>query len=114
MENFNPSEAGLQGSIVVYVEVVGIKYAWRMPNYQMSVLTTADLTALGIKIPQKTDNNELVFGASVPYPPRAFKKVEGKTVSTFCSDDAAGGNGWTISSASLRTTIGGAATSLPA
>ena len=113
IENFNPSEAGLQGSIVVYVEVVGIKFAWRMPNYQMSVLTTEDLTALGIKIPQKADNNELVFGASVPYPPRAFKKVDGKTVSTFCSADAAGGNGWTISTASLRTTIGGLATSLP-
>ena len=114
VENFNPSEAGLQGSIVVYVEVGDIKFAWRMPNYQMSALDAADLTALGIKIPQKSDNNELVFGASVPYPSRATKKIEGKTVSTFCASNATGGNGWVISTATLRTTIGGAATSLAA
>lgn len=112
VENFDPSKAGLRGSIVVYVEVAGIKFAWRMPNYQMSALDAADLTALGIKIPQKADNNELVFGASVPYPSRAFKKIEGKTVSTFCADDAAGGAGWTISTATLRTTIGGISTVL--
>lgn len=112
VENFDPSKAGLQGSIVVYVVVAGVKFAWRMPNYQMSALTTEDLTALGIKIPQKTDNNELVFGASVPYPSRAFKKIEGKTVSTFCADDAVGGKGWTISTSTLRTAISGISTVL--
>jgi hypothetical protein len=113
VENFNPSEAGLRGSIVVYVEVGGIKWAWRMPNYQMSALTAADLTKLGIKIPQKADNNELVFGASVPYPPRAYKKLADKTVSTFCSDSVSGGDGWTISTATLRLAVGSVATSLP-
>lgn len=115
IENFDPSKAGLKGSIAVYVEVAGIKWAWRMPNYQMSALAAEDLTALGIKIPQKSDNNELVFGASVPYPARAFKKLTDKTVSTFCADNVStGANGWTVSTASLRTTIGGVATSLPA
>lgn len=64
----------------VYVTVEGIKYAWRMPNTTATNL--GDIAALGIKVATPADR-DLVFGASLPKPPRAKKVVSGSVVSTF-------------------------------
>lgn len=70
----------------VYVTIAGVKYAWRI---RQDLLTRigADATALGILI-ATTAEDDLVFGARFPKPPRARKRVAGQggfdTLSTFC------------------------------
>jgi hypothetical protein len=70
-----------------YVTINGINYAWNMPKVTETNVTTAVLTALGHKVPTRTDIAELVFGAEMPRPPRAKTVIgtgeDAKNVSTF-------------------------------
>lgn len=75
--------------VTCYVEVYGIKYAWNMPRFQYDKIT-ADLSLLGIEVATGTDQPELVWGASAPYPARVQKfdsagEDGGNMYTTFCS-----------------------------
>lgn len=77
-------------SKTVYVTIGGIKYAWKTPTTSYNKIGAADRTALGIQDATATDDN-LVFGASYPKPPRARKEIVGvdtvDTISTFCDPE---------------------------
>ncbi|MFE4108566.1 hypothetical protein [Almyronema epifaneia] len=60
-------------SSVVYVTLGGVNYAWTMPNDTKTKIG-GDLAALGIKTTTGQETN-LVFGASNPTPPKAYKTV---------------------------------------
>ncbi|MGB3492806.1 MAG: hypothetical protein WBA57_08760 [Elainellaceae cyanobacterium] len=85
-------------SRTVFVTVGLIKYAWQIPNDTFTQLG-GDAAALGVEEPDAGDN-DLVFGASYPKPPRAAQTIFGDdgtdTYSTFI-DPAAVDNlpaGW--------------------
>jgi hypothetical protein len=64
----NGRKSNSRFQIVVYVTINGVKYAWAMRKRQLALLAD-NLSALGIK--KATGNeNDLVFGASFPKPPR--------------------------------------------
>ncbi|OIP78082.1 MAG: hypothetical protein AUK48_02380 [Oscillatoriales cyanobacterium CG2_30_44_21] len=65
-----------QFQLPVYVTVNGVKYAWGMRKAQKAKLG-ANFGALGIKEANGTEQ-DLVFGASFPKPPRAESIVTGK------------------------------------
>lgn len=65
-----------------YIIVDGVKFAWRMPNYQHTLIN-ANFADLGIYAATNADD-ELVFGASYPKLPRASAIITGQgRVSTF-------------------------------
>lgn len=74
-------------SVCVYVTINGIKYAWMQPaDTHKNVLPS--LAALGIKTAALTDN-DLVFGAEFPKPPRVGRIISGgrggiDSISTYC------------------------------
>lgn len=72
-----------QFQIPVYVTVNGVKYAWGMRKTQKSKLG-ANFGALGIKEATGSEQ-DLVFGASFPKPPRAESIVIGKDGSVSSS-----------------------------
>jgi hypothetical protein len=88
-------------SRVLYVNINGVKYAWRRPR---NLGGEVDLTALGVEI--ATDQTDLVFGADFPRPAQAVlaiqsqgsyrsfvdnSKVDGATL-----DQAAATAGWSL------------------
>jgi hypothetical protein len=92
----------------VFVEVDGVKYAWKMPNATYAAIG-ADRANLGIQDCVATEK-DYVTGTSYPRPQRARKiitigEAPGTTeesYSTFVDDDAVGTGlpaGWTIISA---------------
>lgn len=72
-------------SSTVFVTIGTIKYAWRIRDDLLTRLG-ADAAALGISVAGNAEE-DLVFGASFPKPPRASKVVTGvggfDTLSTF-------------------------------
>lgn len=64
-------------TVVVYVTVNSVKYAWAIPKKSWAKLKNS-AKALGIKEAQASDN-DLVFGATFPKPPKA-------TVTTTSAD----------------------------
>ncbi|MGG6293798.1 hypothetical protein ACQ4M4_05180 [Leptolyngbya sp. AN02str] len=68
-------------SFPVYVTLGGIKYAWRMPVHTYLSLG-ADRANLGIQDASASDN-DLVWGARTPKPPRGYKVEADKVISTF-------------------------------
>lgn len=77
----------------VYVTIEGIKYAWRIPN--VTATNLGDLAQLGIKVADPKDR-DLVFGASSPKPPRAKKKKDNSTISTFYDPSVTLPTGFTV------------------
>jgi hypothetical protein len=69
--------------IPVYVTVNSIKYAWGMRTAQKAKLG-ANFAALGIKEATGAEQ-DLVFGASFPKPPRALSQVTSKSGTTSSS-----------------------------
>jgi hypothetical protein len=71
-----PAKFGLANqttlSRVLYVEINGIKYAWRRPRQTGS---NVDLTALGVQ--DASGETDLVFGADFPKPAQAQIALEG-------------------------------------
>lgn len=72
-------------SKAVYVDLEGVKYAWRMPLRTYSKIA-ADRTVLGIEDATQNDR-DLVWGARYPKPPKAAKTIiagsEVDVVSTY-------------------------------
>lgn len=66
-----------------YVTISGIKYAWSLSD-DVSTRLGATLGELGLQPTSPTDN-DYVFGARFPKPPRATKKLIGDDGSTTCS-----------------------------
>lgn len=93
-------------SKTVYVTINGIKYAWQMPLPPSGV----DLTALGVKDATANDN-DLVFGASFPKPPRVSKLIQttdgGGLFSSFCDPSKLSSlpDGWLISEPAKTTLL---------
>ncbi len=82
----------------VYVDMPGgWRYAWNITS------TEADLASeLGFVLATGSDARELIWGVNYPKPPRASKKEETGTVSTFIKPqnsviESAIGKGWTVS-----------------
>src|SRR4029078_7693278 len=76
------------GSCNLFVPIQGIKYAWKMPRYQIPNISADDRTGLGIVVPANdADARDMIFGASSPVPPRAMKNAsvngDSQTFSTF-------------------------------
>ena len=65
----NGRKSNSRFQVAVYVTINGVKYAWGMKKTQLAKLGT-NLKALGIKKVTGTEQ-DLVFGASFPKPPRA-------------------------------------------
>lgn len=62
-------------SVTAYVTINGVKYAWQMPRTQTGVLDVTTLSGtIGVRIADASDD-DLVFGASFPKPPRAKRNV---------------------------------------
>ncbi len=82
-------------SVVVYVTIQGIKYAWNLPD--STVVKMGGITPLGIK-QAASNEKDLVFGASSPTPPKATKVVgTGATtdvVTTFYDPTVTLPTGW--------------------
>ena len=81
----------------VYVEMPGgWKYAWNITAAE------ADLASqLGFQLASGGDASELVWGVNYPKPPRAVKRTNGSSVSTFMKPqqsaiDNAINNGWSV------------------
>lgn len=72
-------------SQAVFVTINGFKYAWRIPQTQLTKIA-GDAAALGLQIATAADD-DLVFGVNSPKPPRASKVVVSAdgvdTISTF-------------------------------
>lgn len=66
-------------SFTVFVNILGIKYAWNIATETATKLTDATMTALGIEVATKTDEPSLVWGASVPKPARVQLIIEAGT-----------------------------------
>lgn len=93
------SKGTTSGSVAVYVEMLGIFYAWRMPFFQAALITDADATELGIQVPTATNAARMVFGATCPRPARVQKRlgfvagtkedpgIAAKLLSTFCAQN---------------------------
>lgn len=83
-------------AIVVYVPIQGIKYAWAMPLRLYNIIGS-DLAGLGINVATPTEV-DLVFGASSPKPPRAYKvTISGgnqDVISTFVDPTVSLPAGW--------------------
>ena len=83
-------------SIIVYINIEGIKYAWPMPLRLYDIIF-AEVAGLGINISTVNDN-DLVFGASSPKPPRAYKVLIGAegadNLSTFVDPTVTLPVGW--------------------
>lgn len=85
----------------VYVDLEGVKYAWRMPLTTYTKIG-ADRAVLGIEDASQNDK-DLVWGARYPKPPKAAKTIiAGSSVDTISSfvDPAAIDSlpeGWTAS-----------------
>lgn len=56
-------------TVIVYVTIRGIKYAWNLPKDTYSRIKS-QMAPLGIKLATSSDK-DLVYGASYPKPPRA-------------------------------------------
>lgn len=75
-------------TVIAYVTINGIKYAWNLPKTTQSKIGATVLTQLGIKIATSADK-DLVFGSSFPKPPRVGStKIGGgggiDDISTYC------------------------------
>lgn len=85
-----------QFTITVYVRISGIKYAWPMPLTKYNRIQ-GELAALGIVVATNEDS-DLVFGASSPKPPRAYKVVVGEggedNLSNYVDPNATLPEGW--------------------
>jgi hypothetical protein len=57
---------------VVFITIQGVKYAWSLPND--TAANIGNLTALGIRQATNADT-DLVFGATYPIPPKAYRTV---------------------------------------
>lgn len=101
-----------QNSRTVYVTTGGIKYAWRIPNHTWTKVGAA-AAALGIQVATASDD-DLVFGASIPKPPKAIKVEVGAdgtdVISTFVDPSRVDTlpEGWSTSNGE-RVILGGVA-----
>lgn len=73
----------------------GWRYAWNITREELTLAPD-----LGFSVPTSTDN--LVFGAQRPKPPRASRRENGQTTSTFIEPsqtiiDAVLADGWSVS-----------------
>lgn len=73
--NGRKSNTSLQ--VAVYVTLAGVKYGWGIPKSRWANIK-GSATALGIKLVTATDD-DVVFGASFPKPPKAKGTVSAGT-----------------------------------
>jgi hypothetical protein len=82
-------------SSVVYVTIQGVKYAWSLPNDTATAI--GNLQSLGIRQATAADT-DLVFGASDPKPPQAYRTIgtgtDVDTISTFYDPTVTLPQGW--------------------
>lgn len=79
--------------VSVFVEILGIKYAWNMPKWQY-IAIGAERSGLGIENCDENDIDDYVWGASLPKPARVSKIIAGvggsDRITTFCGKYTSG------------------------